>query len=78
MQLSEDEARAIDEAARVLCRVVAELGHYYEAALFVRVDWRCEIRLDGRNAESIMVRADLNPNGDDPSPGAALRRLVGR
>ena len=77
MQLSDDEVRAIDGAARVLRRIVRD-RHHYDGNVRVRTDGRVEIILNGDGRTSELMRCDLEPGSDDPSPGEALRRLVGR
>ena len=72
MQLSDNEVRAIDEAAQVLARH-AKSRNEYGVYMFVRADGRVDFELCGRTE-----RGDLLAGGAHPSPGEALRRLVGR
>ena len=72
MTITDDEVRAIDEAARVLRRVARALD-CYDISVDVRGDGRVEIR-----AGFACERGDLLKGGAHPSPGEALRRLVGR
>ena len=72
MTLTDDEARAIDEAARVLARHAKARGEY-SANMYVRADGRVDLELCGN-----IERGDLLRGGAHPSPGEALRRLVNR
>ena len=72
MTLTDDEVRAIDEAARVLRRVAQERGEY-AIELFVRADGRANLK-----TPDVIAHADLIDGGAHPTPGEALRRLVSR
>jgi hypothetical protein len=76
--LTDDEARAIDEAARVLMAKCRDAG-MTSLDLHVRGDGRVRLHAyHTKGFETSHEYADLVSDSVHPSPGAALRRLVGR